>query len=499
LHSVIQSGAKLAHQELDVTNWGGLAKDLKTTRDITDKIRLGRAFSRDGVRLKMQLESVKIEGLFGRFNYDINLRRPDKITIIHAPNGFGKTVLLNLINAFFTGQFAIYFKHNFSKVYFRFDNSETISISKRGSADLFEKKSEKERPSFIDIGLDTPNGGHEFFSLSPRETVPEFARYLPFIEPAGPDLWMDDNAEEFISTKEVLARYSAHFPATMRKSVDHPQWLKDFTNSTECRLIETQRLLKIAQTTERHSQFRRTTDPAKAVVEMEARDLARRIGVTLAEYANRAQTLDQSFPRRVIAALRSSDAPQPDDVSQRLRDVDKKRSSLIAAGLLDKIGAPEILSQAELVGQQVRQVIGVYLDDMEQKFSRFDQLFKRVSLFKEIIGEKFQFKDILVSREKGFSVKADDGAEISLLDLSSGEQHELVMLYELLFGVQDDALILIDEPELSLHVGWQVRFLPDLQRIQQLRPMQIIMATHSPQIINDRWDLTVELKAERSN
>jgi predicted ATP-binding protein involved in virulence len=68
------------------------------------------------------------------------------------------------------------------------------------------------------------------------------------------------------------------------------------------------------------------------------------------------------------------------------------------------------------------------------------------------------------------------------------------MLYELLFGVKDDALILIDEPELSLHVGWQIRFLPDLQRIQKLKPLQIVMATHSPQIINDRWDLTVELK-----
>ena len=89
---------------------------------------------------------------------------------------------------------------------------------------------------------------------------------------------------------------------------------------------------------------------------------------------------------------------------------------------------------------------------------------------------------------------SDSGRDIALTDLSSGEQHELVLLYELLFGVRDDALILINEPELSLHVGWQVRFLPDLQRIQKLRPLQIVMATHSPQIVNDRWDLTEELK-----
>jgi predicted ATP-binding protein involved in virulence len=232
----------------------------------------------------------------------------------------------------------------------------------------------------------------------------------------------------------------------------------------------------------------------KPVVEMEARDLANRIGETLADYANKSQSLDQSFPNRVIAALGSEAAPLADDVSQRLRTVAQKRSSLIETGLLDKTGVPEMLSQAELIDKQVRQVIGVYLDDTEQKFARFDELFQRVSLFKEIINEKFQFKTIRVAREKGISVITTDGREILLSDLSSGEQHELVLLYELLFGVKDNALILIDEPELSLHVGWQVRFLPDLQRIQKLKPLQIIMATHSPQIINERWDLAIELK-----
>jgi hypothetical protein len=33
----------------------------------------------------MQLENVQIDGLFGRFNYEIDLQRPEKITIIHAP------------------------------------------------------------------------------------------------------------------------------------------------------------------------------------------------------------------------------------------------------------------------------------------------------------------------------------------------------------------------------------------------------------------------------
>jgi predicted ATP-binding protein involved in virulence len=78
--------------------------------------------------------------------------------------------------------------------------------------------------------------------------------------------------------------------------------------------------------------------------------------------------------------------------------------------------------------------------------------------------------------------------------LSSGEQHELVILYELLFRVSKNSIILIDEPEISLHVAWQDEFLKDLGQMAELSQFHALGATHSPQIISDRWDLTVELK-----
>ena len=103
------------------------------------------------------------------------------------------------------------------------------------------------------------------------------------------------------------------------------------------------------------------------------------------------------------------------------------------------------------------------------------------------------------NKEKGFVFKTpynylSNTDNLSPTDLSSGEQHELVLLYELLFKVKSNSLVLIDEPELSLHVGWQSQFLKDLQDIIKVANLDILMATHSPDIIQDRWDLTVELK-----
>ncbi|WP_232484020.1 AAA family ATPase [Burkholderia gladioli] len=92
-------------------------------------------------------------------------------------------------------------------------------------------------------------------------------------------------------------------------------------------------------------------------------------------------------------------------------------------------------------------------------------------------------------------MRSTDGADTPLKpsELSSGEKHQLVMLYELIFSGKDKQLYLIDEPEISLHVEWQRQFLDDLQQIAESRGHQFVIATHSPQIINGRRDLAVGL------
>ncbi len=55
-------------------------------------------------------------------------------------------------------------------------------------------------------------------------------------------------------------------------------------------------------------------------------------------------------------------------------------------------------------------------------------------------------------------------------------------------------MVLIDEPEISLHVAWQKEFLNDLQEIINIQNMPVVIATHSPQIIDGNWELTVDLE-----
>jgi predicted ATPase len=73
---------------------------------------------------------------------------------------------------------------------------------------------------------------------------------------------------------------------------------------------------------------------------------------------------------------------------------------------------------------------------------------------------------------------------IDLADASSGQQQMLCSLFGLFAELRSNSLVLIDEPELSLHPTWQMEFLERLQTV--LRPFQgchVIVATHSPLIV----------------
>ncbi|MBK9645152.1 MAG: AAA family ATPase, partial [Deltaproteobacteria bacterium] len=89
-----------------------------------------------------------------------------------------------------------------------------------------------------------------------------------------------------------------------------------------------------------------------------------------------------------------------------------------------------------------------------------------------------------------------DGSPLPLDKLSSGEQHQLVLLVDLLFHTAPGSLLLIDEPELSMHVVWQQQVLPDLLDIAKLSDFDVIVATHSPDIIGPYNHLEVALSGK---
>ena len=70
--------------------------------------------------------------------------------------------------------------------------------------------------------------------------------------------------------------------------------------------------------------------------------------------------------------------------------------------------------------------------------------------------------------------------------LSSGEKQMLLILTTVFLQEEKPNVVLMDEPEISLHISWQDRL---IEWIRQLNPYcQVILTTHSPNIFANGWE-----------
>ena len=107
----------------------------------------------------------------------------------------------------------------------------------------------------------------------------------------------------------------------------------------------------------------------------------------------------------------------------------------------------------------------------------------------------FDHKVMELHVNTGFRFKSTEGMLLTYDQMSSGEQQILLQSYELLIIASRDSLVLIDEPETSQHVAWQMDYCKNLQNIAQKRNLQCIVATHLPLMFDNQFDLSVDLYA----
>ena len=104
-----------------------------------------------------------------------------------------------------------------------------------------------------------------------------------------------------------------------------------------------------------------------------------------------------------------------------------------------------------------------YAETALEKYAVLDPVLRRVTAFTGFLNARYTDKHISIDRDHGFVVTLGEGGErLAPKDLSSGEQQLLVLAYQVIFLTSRHALVLVDEPELSLHVSWQSELIDDL-------------------------------------
>lgn len=450
----------------------------------------------------MRIEKISVHGLFGIFNHEIPLNVEKRITIIHGANGVGKTIILTMLNEFFCSHYSIFIKTPFEKFSINFDDNTKVEIiknnnDKKSNIQINYYKNNESSKSFTPKRLENPSD-----IGIPIEILDDI---LPELERIGQKRWVHTQTKEILSLPDIIERYETLLP--IRDVDKKPEWLQEILNNIKIYFIQSQRLVnmnnpyqeKISRSIYRSSYLQSSMI---STVSAYSKQLADKMQDKFTEYGNISQSLDRTFPVRVVRQEVSNNLTTQ-ELKNKLDELEATRNRLITVGLLNREENSDFNIQPDHIDTDTTNVLSIYVKDVEDKLKVFQDIADKIELFRDIINKKFAYssKKIKFDKEKGFifttenneSVRSED-KELSPTDLSSGEQHEVIMLYDLIFNINPNSLVLIDEPELSLHVGWLVDFLKDLENIIKLADLDILMATHSPDLINDRWDLTVELK-----
>ncbi len=449
----------------------------------------------------MRVSEIQVEGLFGRFKHTLTFKDDERIAIMIGPNGFGKTMMLRIIDTLFNfppnNLADLPFKH--MKV--TFDDKSTININNVSSTSAHTAHKDD-----VNISFHSGDGyvEHHYVPEMPeisRNDLTNIRRYaddfIPFIERIGSDTWVNTQSDERLSIPQLISRYSTYLaPLGLDVLLYTPDWLTSIRDSMPVRFIGVDRLVNtyIPRDLDEEIPYRRRANPVlQRTVRVYSDDIGNHVKQKLIEYGSVSQERDRTFPDRLVQEI-NRPSLSDSELHSRLSDIEEKRSQIVEAGLIPQDN-PELsgttLNRLE-VNDSTRDVMTVYARDAQDKLSVFNELLVKVQALKRIAKARFLHKDLSIG-EDGIHLSSN-GSQLELEMLSSGEQHELVMIYDLLFRVERNSLILIDEPELSLHVIWQEEFLADLEEMARLSDFNALIATHSPQIINDRWDLTITLK-----
>lgn len=451
------------------------------------------------------LKSIFVGQLFGRFDYQIDFasgpRKSSGITIITAPNGYGKSTILRLIDDLVRGSY-----YRLSRTAFR----ELVFQSSEDRGVLVEREIKASEIASLTVTLKFTNingksltrlGQPWTIDISPTdsgETDDETGNARPSymmierlaerelgLRRVGIREWRDPSDGRSYSRENLMQLFDEHRSGSLRMRRQEPTWLNEFRSSLSVLYISANRL---RVDLESQPQRRSRGGEMVEVISDRVLDQIRTFNGTYAETGRR---LEQTFPSRVIEALGSRrlvDAPKVEQLVEQVRSKELKYEKL---GLLGEGQTARAIKYPE--DTSALMVLHTYLQDIDEKLAALEGPANRLTLFIETLNSMLLFKKLILVPDTGFRVVGDDRKAIPLRELSSGEQHLIVLLGELIFESTEYGAVLLDEPEISFHPEWQEAFPGVLAKIVAINRCMIVMATHSPTLIQDNWESVIEL------
>lgn len=440
----------------------------------------------------MKIKSFKAKNVFGYLNF--NIRFNDDISFLVGGNGSGKTTALKLMNALVAPNFRELLQIPFEHTSLTIESeSKSIEIS----AEEFEGKkilkisTESESlnlPSFVNAELEyylhksdktesiiedivRKVSDHPVIMAISRINSPVFLGLDRRRESAEDHL-------KYIERDRFLGR-----PATNRAMAAG----RLITGSLGVSLMETELLVQEAYKRIRNLETRQSTRLRDSIL------------ISAFQYSNfNTDMLSDNWQKKTELFKREKEIKETlleigDKDSKLSNEVDKFFNQLKELVTdLSKKKEQEVTIEWLLNKAHIDRMAKI-IEIIDEHKSKIDDFFKPINNFLNTVNSFYEDsnKHLTINPVGQLVVDRPNGKPCTIEGLSSGERQLLVIFAHTFFSPKRNKrnILIIDEPELSLHIRWQEKFAETIFSVDP--SFQFILATHSPDIIGIRKDRAV--------
>lgn len=443
---------------------------------------------------KMKLENLFIEKLHGIYNYDVDFN--EDITFLYGSNGCGKTTILNIVTSIVTGKIYELFFYDFKIIKLKYSNNDNVDV-----IEIKRKQDDKNRLKIIFEGrnetiskLDNLN-----FQSSRREILlkeyylennilKDISRlfnyvYLPlsrsaYVDPirsSRKNFWIEEEEieEELYVTKDAsLTRVQE---LIVNKILTINNEVNRLNNNFRDKILKTS--INIYSEKKNFSDILNEIENSNEEKILEIQESYLNIMTNLKLINEREIEKYNNFFSSYIEKYEQITDENDEKVKQFPIDLVLQYSEI---SKIRKV--VELAQQMEKDKKQAEKPLELFCSTLNSFLSRAGDIDSK-NIIIETIGQPGVYFKIPNNQNK-----------LSVQKLSSGEKQLIIFFANLIFGVNDrkNGIFIVDEPELSLHLTWQKLFIEQTLKINN--NIQLIFATHSPEIVGRHRDKMYKLE-----
>lgn len=437
----------------------------------------------------MQITQIEVKNLFGKHDYLIEFNKDDNIFILTGPNGSGKSTILRILYGLSNLDLGLLCSFPADSIKFEFDDRRVFLIKRKGGLKsvnkvVFQIKNsngkilkERFKPELDLKDHGKPCNLKSKLDLPSRDLI-QMDKYR----------WFNFKTGTTFTPASIIKLRGEDIGTLLDfrfKNNEFRSFFSDILKGWRVEYLDTKRLYRL-QGPEESSLTRLLNN----LISGFTREITGLISDKTKTRDKVTRQLGDTFDSRLAGAIPDSELRSVTEIRKELKELTGKWIR-VAEALGIEPESPDSIEISDNPDRKSLKLLNLHVLDSKRIFEIYSGLYDKLNFYLDFLNRNLSGKVVEYFPDKGFIIRDDSGNFLDAGDLSSGEQHQLILWFEIIF--RDADLILIDEPELSLHITWQSEFIRELTRFNKERDKQFVIATHSPDIIDRFWDLTLEL------